>query len=370
MIENIPKHFMETYFEPTLNETLNKLEYDFQTNFEKYKLEFIENFKEFCSIVKEEFLNLEIAYISYNLMLTNILNHKYKYNIYVYDSNWYLGIQKDIKILEYDVTFIYKYFEEMWLKLLKERKSYIFKINDTDVNNLMIMIIDKFHYYVVSLMRNSIVELTETKEFINLNKYNEINIHTGKFYDEFDIVYIEKKGKNIIKIKKEINKSEKYINRDLMNLEIINIDFNVYDLRGTDFRNSRIIDVNLEYKMLTGAKFKNCEIINTSFKSSFLSEVNFENANLSGNNLTSIYIYKGKNNSLLDIGFLEANFKNTNLTNVDFTGSILENIDFTESILNNTIFDSCKLTNCKFTKKQLELIKLTEEQKKQIKIKR
>lgn len=57
MIENIPKHFMETYFEPTLNEILNKLEYDFQTNFEKYKLEFIENFKEFCSIVKEEFLN-------------------------------------------------------------------------------------------------------------------------------------------------------------------------------------------------------------------------------------------------------------------------------------------------------------------------
>lgn len=56
-----------------------------------------------------------------------------------------------------------------------------------------------------------------------------------------------------------------------MNLEIINIDFNVYDLRGTDFRNSRITDVNLEYKMLTGAKFKNCEIVNTSFKSSFLS---------------------------------------------------------------------------------------------------
>ncbi len=368
MLENIPEHFLETCFVPTLDETLDKLENDFQNNFEKYKLEFIENFKEFCKIVKEEYPELQIAYISYNLMLTNILNHKYKYNIYIYDSNWYLGEQKDIQILQYNVTFIYKYFEEMWLKLLKERKKYIFKINDTDVNNLMLKIINKFHYYIVSLMRNSIVDLTETEEFIKLNKYDEFNIHTGKFYDEFDVIYRENKEKNIIKIKKEINKLEKYTNKDLKDLELVDIDFSVYDLRGTDFRNSKIINSNLSYKMLAGVKFKNCEITNTSFESSFLSEVNFENANLTGNKLTAIYIYKGKNNKLLDIGFLSANFNNTNLTNVDFTGSILENIDFTTSILDNTIFENCKLKNCKFTRKQMELINLTEQQKKQIEV--
>lgn len=188
-------------------------------------------------------------------MLTNILRYEYKYNIYIYDKNWYLS--GDIKILEYDMSFIYKHFEEMREILLKERKGYIFKINDTDINNLMF--ISKFNFYVVSLMRNSIVELTETEEFKALNKDNEFNIHTGKFYDKFDIIYIESKYKNIIKIKRKIEKEEKYVNKDLKNLELVDINFKAYDLRWTDFRNSELINLNLSYKILVGAKFENCK---------------------------------------------------------------------------------------------------------------
>lgn len=364
MLEYIPEHFKYTYFIPILKEMLKKLEADFQKNFEEYKAKFILNFKNICEIIKKEHNNLEIGYISYNLMLIKTLNNNYNYDIYIYDKNWYLN--RDIKITEYDVSFIYKYFEEMWTRLLKERKAYVFKINDTDINNLMTTIIDKFHYYIVSLMRNSIVEITETEEFLNLNKANSFNIYTGKFYDKFDIIYIENKDKNIVKIKRELEKEETYINKDLRNLELNDIKFEMYDLRGTDFRNSELSNMDLSYKMLVGAKFKNAKIMNTSFESSILSETNFENANLINCKMISSFIYKGKMSELLDVGFLRVNLKNTNLINVDFSKSFLENIDFRDAILENVNFEECKFKECIFKKEQLEKLNLSEKQIKEI----
>ena len=56
MIEYIPEHFYCTYFKPILKKILQKMEEDFQKNIEKYKSEFILNFK---NIIKEIKINMQ-----------------------------------------------------------------------------------------------------------------------------------------------------------------------------------------------------------------------------------------------------------------------------------------------------------------------
>lgn len=299
-------------------------------------------------------------------MLTKIINKNYNYDIYIYDKDWYLN--GDIKIGEYNVEYIYKYYEEMWNKLLKEGLGYIFKVNKTDIKNIMLSIIDKFHNYIVSIMRNSIIELTETEEYRKLNKEEIFNIHTGKFYDIFDLIYKEKENKNIIKIKRWLSKKldEEYCNEDFRKLELNKIDLERCDLRGADFRESELKEADLSYSILNGAKFKGADLRNSNIISSNLSGVNFENTNLSGSKMTYSIMRKGKINDLMEIGELEAVLKKTNLTNVDLRNSVFEGIDFREAILENTNFEECTFKECKFkksqvlnlTKKQLEGIEL------------
>ncbi len=368
MIDYIPDHFYYNCFEPILKETLEKMEEDFQKNIEKYKKEFILNFKEVSQKIQKEYADFKIGYLSYNLMLTKITNKNYKYEIYIYDKDWYL--KGDIKIEEYNVEYIYKYYEEMWQNLLKEGRGYIFKINSTDINNIMIKIIDKFHNYIVSIMRNSIIELTETEEYKNLNKEKIFNIHTGKFYDIYDLIYTENFEKNQIKIKRWLSKNieEEYCGQDFKNLELNSFNLEQYDLRGADFRKSQLKEVDLSYSILNGGKFKDSDLRNSTIISSFLSEVDFENADLSGSKMTYSIMRKGKIDDLVEVGYLETNLRNTNLTNVDFRSSVFEGIDFREAIIENTNFEECKFKDCKFKREQIISLNLTEEQMKGIKI--
>nr|WP_317358931.1 pentapeptide repeat-containing protein [uncultured Tyzzerella sp.] len=366
MIKYIPEHFDCTYFKPILKETLEKIEEDFQENIEKYKSEFILNFKSISNEIKNKYVDKKIGYLSYNLMLTKIINKNYNYDIYIYDKDWYLN--GDIKIGEYNVEHIYKYYEEMWNKLLEEGMGYIFKINKTDINNVMLNVIDKFHNYIVSIMRNSIIELTETEEYKNLKKEETFSIHTGKFYDIFDLIYTEKENKNIIKIKRWLSKKldEEYCNEDFKNLDLNKMDLERCDLRGADFRGSELKEADLSYSILNGAKFKGADLRNSNMISSSLSGVNFENVNLSGSKMTYSIMRKGKINDLMEIGELATVLKNTDLTNVDLRNSIFEGIDFREVILNNTNFEECVFKKCKFKKEQV--LNLTEQQLNGIKI--
>lgn len=369
MLNYIPEHFYNNYFEPILKETFEKVEQDFQDNIQKYKEEFISNFIEISKKINSDYKNIKVSYLSYNLMLTKIINNDYKYNIYIYDKDWYL--KGDIKIGEYNVDYIYKYYKEMWDKLLKEARGYVFKINSTDISNIMIKIIDKFHNYIVSVMRNSIVELTEILEYEKLNKENVFNIYTGKFYDVYDLIYTENSEKNIIKIKRWLSKKleEEYCNEDFRDLDLNNFNLERCDLRGGDFRKSSLQEVDLSYSILNGAKFKDSDLRNSNIISSFLSEVNFENADLSGSKMTYSMVCKGKINELVEVGYLETNLKNTNLTDVDFRNSVFEGLDFSSSVIKNTNFEECKFKDCIFKKEQLEELNLTLEQMKEIKIK-
>ena len=353
MIEYIPEHFYCTYFKPILKETLEKIEEDFQENIEKYKNEFILNFKSISKEIKNKYVGKKIGYLTYNLMLTKIINKNYSYDIYIYDKDWYLN--GDIKIGEYNVEYIYKYYEEMWDKLVKEGRGYIFKINKTDITNVMLNIINKFHNYIVSVMRNSIIELTETEEYKRLKKEEIFNIHTGKFYDIFDLIHTEKENKNIIKIKRWLSKKvdEEYCNEDFRNLDLNKINLESCDLRGTDFRKSELKESDLSYSILNGAKFKGSDLRNSNIISSFLSEVNFEDADLSGSKMTYSIMRKGKVNELMEVGNLATILKNTNLTNVDLRNSVFEGIDFREAILDNTNFEECVFKDCKFKKEQV-----------------
>ncbi|WP_250278935.1 pentapeptide repeat-containing protein [[Clostridium] colinum] len=368
MIEYIPEHFYSNYFEPILKETLENLEEDFQQNIEEYKKEFILNFKNISEKIKKEHSDTRIGYLSYNLMLTKIINKNYKYDIYIYDKEWYL--KGDIKIGEYNVEYIYKHYQKMWDKLLKEGKGYIFKINNTDINNIMLKIVDNFHKYIVSIMRNSIIELTETEEYNNLNKENIFNIHSGKFYDIYDLIYTENFNKNPIKIKKWLNKKlpEEYCNKDFKNLVLNNFNLGKCDLRGADFRKSELKESDLSYSILNGAKFKEADLRNSNIISSFLSEVNFENADLSDSKMTYCIMRKGKINDEVEVGYLGANLINTNLTNVDFRSSRFEVVDFRSAIIENTNFEECIFQECKFKKEQILNLNFTKEQLEGIKL--
>lgn len=364
MKEYIPKHFYNKYYNPILNECLEKLEEDFQKNFYVEIELYVKNFENICNKIIQQYPNFKVGYIMYNCMLHKILNHNYSYDIYVYSKDWYFG--EEIKIGEYNVNFVYKYFDEVWQKLLSNYRGYVNKIVATDINNLMIEMVKIFNNYVIAILRNSITKATEIKEYKNLNKEQLLYIQCGKFYDNCEFVYKENAEKNIIKIKKELNKSKskKHIFEDFQNLNFDYFDFEEFDIRYSDFRDSSLKNVNFRFSSLEGAKFNNADLDYSNFSYSAINNVNFENANLTNCKFNFTIMSKGKNKFMNPFltGFLSSNFNGADLSNSDFSNSILYYIDFTNSILQNTNFENCKLYNCRFTHSQVKDLILNDEQ--------
>ncbi|WP_129599958.1 pentapeptide repeat-containing protein [Anaerophilus nitritogenes] len=372
MIENTLGKFYENDVKSVLDKILIDLEEDFQKNKDTLKKLYLDSFKEICTNIKEleKSTKGKTGFIIYTLLRTKILQHKYVYRVIVYDKDWYLN--DGIRVGEMDVGFFYKYFEEMWQKLLKASKKYVLKISEIDVERIMLGHLDDFHKYLVELMRYSLIEAIETKEYLAIEKEDILEIQAGEYYEPCDIIHMEHKEKNYKKIKKWLKENERqsYCFQDFRGIDLRNLKYNNMDLRYTDFRDSHLDEVDLSISLLMGTKFKNSTMIGANLMLSMIHSANFEKVDMTGANLQYCVAFTGKNeaNQWKKTGFTEVSFKDSILKKANFTEATIIEGNFLGADLTDAIFEQARLYRSKFSKDQLKKVKFTKEQLEQIEI--
>ena len=355
------------------NEALLKTETDFALHRQIWLEAFEKHFCEVCANVvqmQSESTISAISYLEYTILNTNFLNRQYVAEIYVYGDDGYLDKNQRM-IGEYDVSFLFVHFDELWNNLLGKRKLYIGKVSSQDIMSFMVQALPDFCSYLTNIIRFAIVDCVDEKPFIEIVKNDEFEVCVGDYMAITDPVFTLKKNKNADELANWFSERLEYdyIFEDCSGLDFTGRDFSCTVFRYVQFRKALLNHANLCNCELVGAIFYNAQLENCNLSKSSIYEADFSYANLKNANLTDVYGKIGIIDKMLwmDVGFLPVSFRNADLTGADLSWSDLTGADFSGANLTDTNFTDTILDNAIFSDGDLPL---TEDQKSKIIINR
>ena len=338
-----------------LNESLLKTEALFSANKRIWFGDFAVHFVDICAKLKKwqtEGSISAISYLEYTMLYTNIINRRCIAEVFVYDEKCYLDKNQRF-VGEYDISFIFVYFCELWDKLLSERKRYVGKVASHEVTAFMLKAVSKFFSYLTNIARFAIVDLTNTPLFADIEKSAEFMMIVGQYMTGIEPIYVECKAKNTKKLVDWFHEQlyGKYIFGDYSFLDFSGKVFVNSDFRYARFQNAVLINSSFDSCMLIGANFRNSNMQGCRLENCSLYESDFSYATL----INSSFCGSQARAGLLDdkewwsVGFLpvsfrcadltNANFAGANLTGADFTGATLDGADFTGATLDGAVFN-------------------------------
>jgi hypothetical protein len=353
-LKQLHTDFIESY--TTLhNEYLLKTEALFAAHLQRWSDAFTKHFHSICAeIVKlQNNSSLQaISRIEYNMLYTNFVNRRYVADVWVYGNELYLDKSQCI-IGEYDISFLFVYFNELWDMLLSVRKRYAGKVAAQEVASFMIQALPDFYSYLASIARRSIMDLSDKQPFAAIVKNETFRVDVGDYMASTAPVYVESKNKDSKALSKHFKKrlEKEYTFQDFSGLDFSGCSFTYTEFSYSQFRHSRLINMSLEGSILIGASFYkanmencclcNCSIYETDFTHAILRNANFVNA-------------RGRAGLPNDkewrhAGFLPVSFRHADLTNADFTGANLVGADFTDAILDGVEFTYAVLDGAIFS---------------------
>jgi len=305
----------------------------------------------------------------FTLLRTKLLQRNYSYPVYIYDKDWYFG--RGIRIGEISFAEFYSFFDEIWNTLSIERKKYVGRLNEADVEQIMQALSSCMHAYVVELLRYSIIACTETKEYLDMQKDECFEILSGEYYEPCHLIHREKQNKNYALLKHQLkdNGSDNYF-EDYKGIDLTGFQGLGLDLEYADFRNSTLKNIILLNTHLDGAKFKDSDMSGCRLTFSNLHNASFENVRLENGDLRCCLSVCGRTstNQNMIAGYSGTSFLNANLKGVDFTKAVMIGCDFRGADLTEAKFEQTKLKDSIFEECQLEKAGLTSEQRAEIKI--
>ena len=338
------------------NEYLLKAEKLFVAQKNGWLAAFIEHFQKVCTKIvtlqNENSLSV-ISYLEYNMLYSNFINRQYTAEVWVYGERQYLDKEQHM-IGEYNASFLFGYFDELWDKLLSERKRYVGTVKSREITSFMIEALPSFYSYLASIARLAIVELVCKSPFADIIKNDRFRVNVGEYMAKTEPVFTENKNKNACKLAKWFDDQldNEYIFGDYSGLDFSGKIYDYIDFRYARFQDSVLNNTILVGSTLIGANFRNSAIENGRLDYCAIYEADFSYANLKNASLIGVTAKAGlpddtkwKYVGFLPVSFRDAdltgaNFTGANLTGADFTGAILADVDFTDAVLDGAIFSS------------------------------
>lgn len=371
MAKNYLDEFYVSDVEPLLQELIDELEAQFQSEHCLLKNKCIIMVQELFRSCQKllESKKQSVSFVMFHLLRFRMLNHDYRYQVNVYPREWYL--KEGITIGDLDVSFAYHHFDCLWNQLLVKSRRFMGKLNEVAVERIMLRVLEPFHAYVVELLRYSLMDLLETEEFKTFNRKDDLfYIRAGEFYEPGDVIYIENKEKDIFKIQRWLQQSEKqaYCFSDFQGLDFAGQKLKNLDLRYVDFRNCKLENTDFSLSVLQGTKFRDANLRNSKFHISYIGGTDFTRADLSGTQFAQCIGYIGKKpmNEWKLVGFTETVFSGCNLENASFRGAVIQGADFTGAVIRKTDFQGTNLFQSRFSKDAVSECNFTKEQLEQI----
>ena len=322
--------------------------------------DFGEHFKAVCARIRElqeASVLSAISYLEYTMLYVNFINRRYIAEVCVYGDENYLD-EKQLVVDEYDVSFLFIYFDKLWDELLAMRKRYVGKVSARDVMSFMLEILPDFYSYLVSIARYAIVESVESESFIDIDRNETFKVNVGDYMASTEPVFVESKNKDAKSLSKRILRRIENENAydDYSELDFTGQSFKYTEFRYSHFRRSCLNRVSLEGSILNGASFYKSKMENCCMDNSTIYEADFSYAVLRKASFVNAQGRAGLANEKewsYD-GFLPVRFRYADLTNADFSGANLVGADFTCAILSGACFAGANLTDADFSGAELD----------------
>jgi uncharacterized protein YjbI with pentapeptide repeats len=337
-----------------LNESLIKTEVDFTKHMQGLSDAFSNHFQAMCAdIVKAQGKSTlsAISHLEYTMLYANFIDRHYIAEVWVYGDEWYVD-EGQRMIGKYDVSFLFAHFEELWDKLLIQRKRYVGNVSSKDVMSFMILALPKYYSYIANLARFAIRYCLDIKPLADIIKNDVFTIRVGDYMAKTEPIFTQKKNKDINELITRFQLRLRYENifEDCSDLNFSALDLSNSVFRYVQFRRATLNDANLRSCSLEGANFNKAQMKNCCLDNSAIYEADFSYADMKNSSLLYVFGRSGlqNDNEWMHVGFLPVSFRYADLTDADMTGASLKGADFTGANLTRADLSGAMLSGANF----------------------
>lgn len=345
------KEFKEKVVKTLEEESISVFEKKFKDDEEKVKEIIINGMKSLISKANEIKEEKKIAVFQFELLRINILNESYKILIHGYNSSWYLDTKPIYE--EIDLRFLFEPFITFKEKLIKEKRIYMGKVNDYDIQKIIFESAVKRYKDMSKTVRNWFWNLDEEKwikesslEDFYLVKWSE---YQGRSETLFAMDNREKNIKELLEFKKQPKEKLPFVYTVWKDSTLEDGDLTKQNMLFISFKGSKLKNINLSESDIIRGQFKDTEIRKCIFKKCRLIGSSFENSKIEDSDFSS-----GDCTGV--------DFRKADLRYVDFSNSNLKNSNFINAKLKNVSFEGADLEDAIFSAKDIPFINLTSEQ--------
>ncbi|WP_058486167.1 hypothetical protein [Defluviitalea phaphyphila] len=200
MKEKRIEQFLNKDVMPLFQEIMNKLVENLRKDIYKIKKDFKRNLEETVEIIKELQEKGELKTLGYliiTMLRTEIAQRNYKYRIKAYNKYLYFDINpKDIT--DIDVSYFYNDLDTMWDTLYKEAKKYFLYVTPNDVDNIIQILIEQIHNFMVYAYMEAVEEMDMETLMNTISVEDDFQLLIGEYMDNTIILYEKTKEEDII----------------------------------------------------------------------------------------------------------------------------------------------------------------------------
>ncbi|WP_297430647.1 pentapeptide repeat-containing protein [Clostridium sp.] len=344
--EKITKNLIEEY--------KLKFEENFRENQEKTKALIIEGIERLIKRAKNlQEINegYKIAVFQFELLRINILNESYKIFVHGYNSLWYLD--KASIYEEIDFKFLFEAFIELKQKLIKEKKIYMGKVNNYDIQKIIFNLAVECFKEMAAYVRNWFWNIDEEKFMEESSIENFYIIKWSEYQGKSETLFAMDNRKKDIKELLQLKKSPKE------KLPFVYTVWKNSTLENGEFTKENMLFINFKESRLKKIDFSESSIAKGQFKATHIKDCRFENSKLMGSSFENAVI---EDSDFSNADCLGVNFEKSELSYVDFKGTNLKKAIFTNAKFKNVSFEGADVEDAVFSEKDIPFIHLTSEQ--------
>lgn len=352
--EEALEEFREKVVKNLAEESKLSVEKNFKDNEEKVKELIINGMKSLIKRAKESKEDKnenKIAVFQFELLRINIINESYKILVHGYNSFWYLD--SDSIYEEIDLSFLFEPFIKLKEKLIKEKRIYMGKVNDYDIQKIIFELTAECYTDMSKTARNWFWNLDE-EEWIKESSVGDFytvkwSEYQGKSETLFAMDNREKDIKELLELKKQPEEKLPFVytvwkNSTLEDGDLTKQNMLFINFKGSTLRNINFSECDIVRGQFKDTKVKRCTLINSRLIGTFFENSKVEDSDFSNADCTGV------------------DFREAELRYVDFSNSNLKNSNFINAKFKNVSFDGADLEDAIFSAKDIPFINLTSEQ--------
>lgn len=315
MKNEIFRKFISTEVKPKLKTQLNQMELVLQTEKTNFTDCYFNGFDAACSNFNQNQSSLELktAYIAFHPLRTRFQNRDFRYQVRMYDSNWY--ISDGVTAGDLDFGLYFRPYVRLWEELLEELKKYGGAIREYHVEQVMQSLIPIFHSRLADSLKAVSPALLKAAEYIKQNREERVCFYTGELMSKPELLLIDHNMRpDMFDVREKIEEKSSLAFEDLRQKRFENEDLGSMDFTYTDFREAEMTDTDFSGACFKGTRFQDSTLYRCKFLYSVLDSVNFDGC------------------------ILKQNL---------FTGAVIKNTDFTKAKMDSCGLKDATLLNCR-----------------------